>query len=144
VAWFLDTNTVIFCLRGRSASAMRQLHAVPATDVRIALQVHAERLVGAAKSTNPTQAKARVLAFLAPFALVWPDAAVAACRKKITPGGGCPVFSVVPFRTGSSRAAFLNQRCAASRRIGPHRWNGLPARLGRQLADPERARLVAG
>jgi len=55
---------------------MRQLHAVPASDVRIALQVHAELLVGAAKSANPLQAKARVLAFLAPFALAWPDAGV--------------------------------------------------------------------
>jgi len=76
VAWFLDTNIIVFCLRGRSASAMRQLHAVPASDVRIALQVHAELLVGAAKSANPLQAKARVLAFLAPFALAWPDAGV--------------------------------------------------------------------
>ena len=76
MAWFLDTNTIVFCLRGRSASAMRQLHAVPASDVRIALQVRAELLVGAAKSANPPQAKARVLAFLAPFALAWPDALV--------------------------------------------------------------------
>ena len=55
---------------------MRQLHAVSAADVRIALQVHAELFVGAAKSANPTQAKARVTAFLAPFTLVCPDAQV--------------------------------------------------------------------
>jgi len=76
VAWFLDTNTIVFCLRGKSVSAMRRLHAVPASDVRLALQVHAELLVGASKSANPTQAKARVLAFLAPFTLAWPDALV--------------------------------------------------------------------
>jgi tRNA(fMet)-specific endonuclease VapC len=76
VAWFLDTNTIVYCLRGRSVSAMRQLHAVPTSDVRIPLQVHAELLVGAAKSANPSQAKSRVLGFLAPFALAWPDTAV--------------------------------------------------------------------
>jgi tRNA(fMet)-specific endonuclease VapC len=55
---------------------MRRLHAVPAIDVRVPLQVHAELLVGAAKSKNPITAKSRVLAFLAPFAIAWPDAAV--------------------------------------------------------------------
>ena len=53
---------------------MRRLHAVPTTEVRVALQVHAELLVGAAKSANPIQSKARVLAFLAPFGIAWPDA----------------------------------------------------------------------
>jgi tRNA(fMet)-specific endonuclease VapC len=74
VSYFLDTNIVVFCLRGRSAVAMRRLHAVPTTEVRVALQVHAELLVGAAKSANPIQSKARVLAFLAPFGIAWPDA----------------------------------------------------------------------
>ncbi len=76
VAWFLDTNIIVFCLRGKSAAAMRRLHAVPAGDVRVPLQVHAELLVGAAKSKNPAQAKTRVLAFLAPFTVIWPDAGV--------------------------------------------------------------------
>lgn len=76
MSWFLDTNTIVFCLRGKSPSAMRQLHAVAASDVRIALQVHAELLLGAAKSANPPQSKARVTAFLAPFTLVWPDAQI--------------------------------------------------------------------
>jgi tRNA(fMet)-specific endonuclease VapC len=55
---------------------MRRLSAVPAADVRVPLQVHAELLVGAAKSNNPLPAKAYVLAFLAPFVVAWPDAAV--------------------------------------------------------------------
>jgi tRNA(fMet)-specific endonuclease VapC len=76
VAWFLDTNIVVACLRGKSASAQLRLHATPASDVRVPLQVHAELLVGAAKSNNPTTARARVLAFLAPFLFAWPDAAV--------------------------------------------------------------------
>lgn len=76
MARFLDTNIIVFCLRGKSPTAMHRLHAVPASDIRIPLQVHAELLVGAAKSTNPVQAKTRVLAFLAPFMVAWPDAAV--------------------------------------------------------------------
>jgi tRNA(fMet)-specific endonuclease VapC len=73
VSYFLDTNIVVFCLRGRSAAAMRRVHGVPAIEIRVALQVHAELLVGAAKSSDPAQSRARVLAFLAPFGLVWPD-----------------------------------------------------------------------
>jgi tRNA(fMet)-specific endonuclease VapC len=75
VAWFLDTNIIVFCLRGKSPGAMRRLHAVPAADVRVPLQVHAELLVGAAKSNDPAKSKTRMLAFLAPFAVIWPDAA---------------------------------------------------------------------
>src|SRR5262249_32690926 len=55
---------------------MRRLHATPAVDVCIPLQVRAELLVGAAKSNNPPIAKARVLAFIAPFTVAWPDANV--------------------------------------------------------------------
>ena len=76
MAWFLDTSTVVFCLRGKSPLAMRRLHAVAAADVRVPLQVRAELLVGAARSAHPQQGKARVLAFLAPFSLVLPDAQV--------------------------------------------------------------------
>jgi tRNA(fMet)-specific endonuclease VapC len=76
LSFFLDTNVVVFCLRGRSAAAMRRLHAVPAMDVFVPLQVHAELLLGAAKSAHPVQSKARVLAFLAPFRVVCPDTQV--------------------------------------------------------------------
>jgi tRNA(fMet)-specific endonuclease VapC len=55
---------------------MRRLHATPATQVKVPLQVHAELLVGAAKSANPLQSKARVLSFLGPFEVVWPDAKI--------------------------------------------------------------------
>ena len=76
MTYFLDTNTVVFCLRGKSPLAMRRLHAVPATDMRVPLQVHAELLVGAAKSARPAQSNARVTAFLAPFSIAWPDAQI--------------------------------------------------------------------
>ena len=74
--YFLDTNIVVFCLRGKSPLAMRRLHATRAADVAVPLQVHAELLVGAAKSANPQQSKARVIAFLAPFGIAWPDAQI--------------------------------------------------------------------
>ncbi len=73
MTYFLDTNTVVFCLRGKSPLAMRRLHAVPTTDVHVPLQVHAELLVGAAKSAHPQQSKERVIAFLSPFSVAWPD-----------------------------------------------------------------------
>jgi tRNA(fMet)-specific endonuclease VapC len=72
----LDTNIVVACLRGKSAAAQRRLHAVSASSIRVPLQVHAELLVGAAKSNNPVTAKVRVLAFLTPFVVAWPDATV--------------------------------------------------------------------
>lgn len=77
MTWLLDTNIVVFCLRGKSPETMRRLQAVAAADVRIPLQVFAELLVGAAKSANPAVSKSRVLAFLAPFQVIAPDAAVA-------------------------------------------------------------------
>jgi hypothetical protein len=57
VIYFLDTNIVVFCLRGRSPLAMRRLQATPTGDVAVPLQVHAELLLGAAKSANPQQSK---------------------------------------------------------------------------------------
>src|SRR5437867_11120780 len=48
VSWFLDTNTIVVCLRGRSAAAMRQLHALPASEVRIS-DWSAEARVGIAQ-----------------------------------------------------------------------------------------------
>lgn len=76
MTWFLDTNIVVFCLRGKSSLAMQRLHATPAANVRVPLQVHAELLVGAAKSANPGNTLARVNSFMAPFQVIWPDRAV--------------------------------------------------------------------
>lgn len=75
MAWVLDTNTVVFCLRGKSAQAMRRLHETPASEVFIPCQVLAELLLGAAKSTRPVENRQTVLSFLAPFELRWPNAA---------------------------------------------------------------------
>jgi tRNA(fMet)-specific endonuclease VapC len=76
VPWFLDTNIVVHCLRGKSPAAMRHLHATPASDIRLPLQVHAELRVGVEKSADPQKSDARLRAFIAPFAIAWPDATV--------------------------------------------------------------------
>ena len=82
--YFLDTHIVVFCLRGRSPLAMRRLQATPVGDVAVPLQVHAELLLGAAKSAKPQQSKLRVSAFLAPFRIAWPDAQVTPLRNLLT------------------------------------------------------------
>lgn len=71
--FFLDTNIVIACLRGRSPAAMRHLLAHPAGEIRIPLQVRAELHLGAARSANPVQSALRVDQFLQPFSIAWPD-----------------------------------------------------------------------
>jgi len=73
MAFSLDTNTIVFCLRGKSAKTMHRLRTTPASDVRVPMQVLAELLVGAAKSARPAANKAAVESFVRPFALHWPD-----------------------------------------------------------------------
>lgn len=75
MAWVLDTNIVVSCLRGKSPAAMRRLHSVPAHEVFIPSQVLAEPLLGAAKSAKPVENRLAVQAFLAPFAVLWPTLA---------------------------------------------------------------------
>lgn len=72
MAWVLDTNIVISCLRGKSPEAMRRLHAVPAREVYIPSQVLAELLLGAAKSAKPVENRQTVQSFVAPFTVLWP------------------------------------------------------------------------
>jgi tRNA(fMet)-specific endonuclease VapC len=76
MAWFLDTNIIVFCLRGKSPAAMQRIHSTPANEVSIPMQVFAELLVGAEKSAKPETAIAKTRAFIAPFAITWPDASV--------------------------------------------------------------------
>ena len=76
MAYSLDTNIIVFCLRGKSAKAMNRLRATPASEVRLPMQVLAELLVGAAKSAKPVENKVSVQNFVKPYALLWPDDAV--------------------------------------------------------------------
>jgi tRNA(fMet)-specific endonuclease VapC len=73
MAYCLDTNTIVFCLRGKSAKVMQRLHATPAAEVRVPMQVRAELRVGAAKSAKPDENAAKVDSFIKPYAVLWPD-----------------------------------------------------------------------
>ena len=76
MAYCLDTNIIVFCLRGKSAKAANRLRMTPASDVRVPMQVLAELRVGAAKSAKPSENKAATESFVKPFTLIWPDEAV--------------------------------------------------------------------
>jgi tRNA(fMet)-specific endonuclease VapC len=78
MAYCLDTNHIVFCLRGKSPKVMHRLLNTPASDIRVPIQVLAELLVGAAKSAKPTANEAAVRAFVKPYMLLWPDDAVVA------------------------------------------------------------------
>ncbi len=73
MAYCLDTNTIVFCLRGKSAKVMQRLHATPAAEVREPMQVRAELRVGAAKSAKPAENAAKVESFIKPYTVLWPD-----------------------------------------------------------------------
>ena len=76
MAYCLDTNTIVFCLRGKSAKAANRLRTTPASEVRVPMQVLAELRIGAAKSAKPLENKAAVESFVQPFAVLWPDESV--------------------------------------------------------------------
>jgi tRNA(fMet)-specific endonuclease VapC len=71
--WFLDTNIVIFCLRGKSPVAMRRIINTPASSIKVPLQVKAELLHGAAKSAKPEAGRLAVSDFIRPFQVILPD-----------------------------------------------------------------------
>ncbi|MCF7785525.1 MAG: type II toxin-antitoxin system VapC family toxin [Prosthecobacter sp.] len=73
MAYCLGTNTIVFCLRGKSAKAMNRLRTASASDVRVPMQVLAELRLGAAKSAKPIQNRQLVDAFVKPYAVLWPD-----------------------------------------------------------------------
>ncbi|MFO1485312.1 MAG: type II toxin-antitoxin system VapC family toxin [Verrucomicrobiaceae bacterium] len=73
MAYCLDTNTIVFCLRGKSTKVMNRLRATPAGDVRVPMQVLAELRLGAEKSTKPVENRQLVDAFVKPYAVLWPD-----------------------------------------------------------------------
>lgn len=76
--FYLDTNHVIACLRGRAEAAAHRLASLSPSNIAIPYQVLAELQVGAAKSERPAYQAGRVAAFVSPYALVWPDSAALA------------------------------------------------------------------
>ncbi len=74
--WFLDTNMVIFCLRGKSPITMKKIIGTPTAAIKVPFQVKAELLHGAAKSNRPIDNRRAVLEFIAPFQVILPDDAI--------------------------------------------------------------------
>lgn len=73
MACCLNTNTIVFCLRGKSAKAMNRLRTASPGDVRVPMQVLAGFRLGAAKSARPVQNRHLADAFVKPYAVLWPD-----------------------------------------------------------------------
>ncbi len=76
MTYCLDTNTIVFCLRGKSAKTMNRLRAATASDVRVPMQVLAELRLGAEKSAKPIENRHLVDAFVKPYAVLWPDESI--------------------------------------------------------------------
>ncbi len=73
MGYCFDTNIIVFCLRGKSAKVIQRLHATPAAEERVPMQVLAELRVGVAKSAKPDENATKVDSFIKPFAVLWPD-----------------------------------------------------------------------
>jgi tRNA(fMet)-specific endonuclease VapC len=74
--WLLDTNACIRYLNGRAPNLKSHIDASSPTDLLVCSIVKAELYAGAAKSTNPSQSRAKQDAFLLQFrSLVFDDAA---------------------------------------------------------------------
>jgi tRNA(fMet)-specific endonuclease VapC len=76
MAYCLDTNTIVFCLRGTSAKTINRLRVTPAAHVRVPMQVLAELRLGAERSAKSVQNRQLVDAFVKPYALLWPDESI--------------------------------------------------------------------
>jgi len=77
MAWFLDSNICIDCLRGKAPLVMRTLQTLEPSQVKIPALVKAELLVGAAKSAQPERNRELVDLLLAPFDIIPFDDAAA-------------------------------------------------------------------
>lgn len=77
MAWYLDSNAVIHCLRrADSAVGERLRREVGVVPVFLPLQVLAELRVGVAKCAAPERRGRELQAFIAPMRIAWPDTAV--------------------------------------------------------------------
>ena len=68
--YFLDTNTCIYFLAGRSESIKQKVLSTSPSDIAIPVVVKAELLLGAQKSKNPEATLEKVLRFLEPFEIM--------------------------------------------------------------------------
>lgn len=84
--FFLDTNTCIYFLNGKSESIKKKLLETPPLEIKVSSVVKAELLLGAYKSTSPERTLEKLEAFLQPFEILAFDDSVsyvyAAIRKQ--------------------------------------------------------------
>ncbi len=77
MAWYLDSNAVIHCLRKVDSLVGERLRReVMSVPVFLPLQVLAELRVGVAKCAAPERRGRELQTFIAPMKIAWPDAAV--------------------------------------------------------------------
>ncbi len=67
--YFLDTDTCIHYLKGRSPALREKLNRAKISEIAIPTIVKAELLLGCARSSNPEKAHRLVSTFLQPFEL---------------------------------------------------------------------------
>lgn len=75
MAYFIDTNIFVAALRGRAPHVRTRMMTHRPSEIKVPSQVVAELRLGAAKSSKPEEHNRRVSEILAPFAIVWPEAA---------------------------------------------------------------------
>ena len=84
--FFLDANTCIYFLNGKSESIRAKVLATPPLEIKIPSVVKAELLLGAYKSKSPERTLEKLEAFLQPFEILAFDDSVsyvyAAIRKQ--------------------------------------------------------------
>lgn len=68
--YFLDTNTCIFFLNGRSENIRRRILSTPPIEIAIPSIVKAELLLGAFKGQTPEKTLEKVERFLQPFEII--------------------------------------------------------------------------
>ncbi len=68
--YFLDTNTCIYFLNGQSERIKNKILATPPIEIKIAVIVKAELLLGAFKSAKRDSNTAKLEAFLQPFEVI--------------------------------------------------------------------------
>lgn len=77
MAWYLDSNAIIHCLRKADSVVGAKLRSeIEITPVFLPLQVLAELRVGVAKCAAPERRGHELNIFIAPMQIAWPDAVV--------------------------------------------------------------------
>ena len=68
--YFLDSNTIIYALKGKFPKIEENMRGLPAKNIKVPAIVKAELLFGAEKSNNKTKVLSTLNQFLEPFEIV--------------------------------------------------------------------------